>query len=158
MTKSSGRERRRVATYRRGYEEGRQKSEKLLDICQRLIKWDTDFPVNCQNGYAGLKELDKIIADAKVAVHDFGASYEDEFGANHPQAGGVVAGIEGDDIGCPICSRQFKSDDVCATDIELGICHAECLAGAPVVDLNTGEPSNGPIDTYRYDSLDEVTP
>lgn len=33
----------------------------LLD---RLIKWDKDYPVNCWNGYAGLKELDKIIADA----------------------------------------------------------------------------------------------
>ncbi|MEW9523891.1 hypothetical protein MRBLRH8O_001706 [Agrobacterium radiobacter] len=57
---------------------------KLLEISQRLIKWDTDFPVNCWNGYAGLKELDKIIADAKVAVHQAGASYEDEFGTNHP--------------------------------------------------------------------------
>ncbi len=57
---------------------------KLLEISQRLIKWDTDFPVNCWNGYAGLKELDKIIADAKVAVHQAGAFYEDEFGTNHP--------------------------------------------------------------------------
>ncbi|QSZ57248.1 hypothetical protein BTN45_09120 [Rhizobium sp. ZX09] len=61
-------------------------SSKLLDISQRLIKWDTDFPVNCWNGYAGLKELDKIIADAKVAVHQAGASYDDEFGTNHPPA------------------------------------------------------------------------
>jgi hypothetical protein len=34
----------------------------------RLIKWDTDFPVNSYNGYAGLKELDKIIADAKAVT------------------------------------------------------------------------------------------
>jgi hypothetical protein len=131
---------------------------KLLEISKRLIKWDTDFPVNGWNGYAGLKELDKIIADAKVAVHGVGASCDNEFGANHPPADGVIAGSQDDDIGCPICSRQFKPDDVCATDIELGICHAECLAGAPVVDVNTGEPSDGPIDTYRYDSLDEVKP
>lgn len=140
------------------YEKGSQKSEKLLDICQRLIKWDTDYPVNCWNGYAGLKELDKIIADAKVAVHQAGASYHDEFGANHPPAEGVITASKDDGSECPICFTQFKPDDICATDIELGICHAECLAGAPVVDLNTGEPSNGPIDTYRYDNLDELKP
>lgn len=57
-------------------------TEKLLKISQRLIKWDSDFPVNSHNGYAGLKELDAIIADAKVAVHEAGASYEDDFGQN----------------------------------------------------------------------------
>lgn len=51
---------------------------------------------------------------------------------------------------CPVCAESFAEDDVCATDIELGICHAACLDGAPVVDLNTGEPSDGPIATYRY--------
>ena len=40
----------------------------LLTIAQRLVKWDKDFPVNCHNGYAGLKELDAIIADARVAI------------------------------------------------------------------------------------------
>ncbi|QCM05148.1 hypothetical protein G3A56_15905 [Rhizobium oryzihabitans] len=59
---------------------------------------------------------------------------------------------------CPVCASIFKPDDICATDIELGICHAECLDGAQIVDLNTGEPSDGPIDTYRYDSLDGVKP
>lgn len=62
------------------------------------------------------------------------------------------------EIGCQICLEPLKSDDICSTDIELGICHAECLAGAPVVDLNTGKPSDGPVDTYRYNSLDEVKP
>lgn len=51
---------------------------------------------------------------------------------------------------CPICAEPFKSEDICATDIELGTCHADCLAGSPVVDLETGEPSNGPVSTYRY--------
>ena len=40
----------------------------LLAIALRLIKWDKDFPVNCHNGYAGLKELDAIIADAAKAT------------------------------------------------------------------------------------------
>lgn len=40
---------------------------------------------------------------------------------------------------CPICDKAFKPDDNCATDIELGTCHFECLDGSPVVDLETGE-------------------
>lgn len=52
---------------------------------------------------------------------------------------------------CPICAVPFKADDICATDIELGICHAECLAGSPVVDLDTGDELPGAkVDTYRY--------
>lgn len=51
---------------------------------------------------------------------------------------------------CPICDVPFNADDVCATDIEEGTCHAECLAGSPVVDLNTGEPKAGPVDTFLY--------
>lgn len=51
---------------------------------------------------------------------------------------------------CPICDVPFKPDDICATDIEEGTCHAECLAGSPVVDLNTGEPKAGPVDTFLY--------
>lgn len=42
----------------------------LAAIATRLIKWDTDCPVNTHNGYAGLKELDRIIADAKTALGD----------------------------------------------------------------------------------------
>lgn len=52
-----------------GHQSRAEVDSKLLEISKRLIKWDTDFPVNGWNGYAGLKELDKLIADAKVAVH-----------------------------------------------------------------------------------------
>ncbi|NTZ60341.1 hypothetical protein G6L24_08465 [Agrobacterium tumefaciens] len=51
---------------------------------------------------------------------------------------------------CPICAVPFKPDDIYATDIEMGTCHAECLAGSPIVDLDTGEPSGGPICTFLY--------
>ncbi|MBN7804859.1 hypothetical protein JZX86_05710 [Agrobacterium rosae] len=44
----------------------------LAKIAQRLIKWDADFPVNGSNGYVGLQELNKIIADAKTALKDAG--------------------------------------------------------------------------------------
>ena len=36
----------------------------LAQIAERLIQWDKDYPVNCYNGYTGLKELESIIADA----------------------------------------------------------------------------------------------
>lgn len=51
---------------------------------------------------------------------------------------------------CPICADPLLDDDICATDIEMGICHAACLEGSPVVDLETGEERDGPMDTYRY--------
>jgi len=57
---------------------------------------------------------------------------------------------------CPICATPLLPDDICATDIEMGICHAACLEGSPVVDLETGAPTAGPIDTYRYGDLDGV--
>lgn len=54
----------------------------LAEIARRLVKWDTDFPVNCWNGYAGLKELDRIIADAKSTLAKAGAATFDELGAS----------------------------------------------------------------------------
>jgi hypothetical protein len=54
---------------------------------------------------------------------------------------------------CPICAVEFKPDDLCATDITEGTCHAVCLVGSPVVDLETGEPFDGPIDTYLYSEV-----
>jgi hypothetical protein len=60
---------------------------------------------------------------------------------------------EDDAESCPICMDAFKGDDLCATDIELGTCHAACLEGSPVVDLDTGEPTDGEPFTYRFDSL-----
>lgn len=41
---------------------------------------------------------------------------------------------------CPVCAVAFKPDDMCLTDIEMGTCHAACLEGAPMVDLETGDP------------------
>lgn len=51
---------------------------------------------------------------------------------------------------CPICAEPLLDDDICATDITMGICHAACLEGSPTVDLQTGEPTEGPVDTFRY--------
>jgi hypothetical protein len=72
MSKASNYNRRRAA-YKKGYEAGKAEvltaqSTVLSNVVSRLIKWDTDFPVNCHNGYAGLKELDNIIASGKAAL------------------------------------------------------------------------------------------
>jgi hypothetical protein len=65
-----------------------------------------------------------------------------------------------DDIGrCPICAEAFNPADICATDIEMGSCHAECLDGAPVVDLDTGdEIPDGKISTYPYSEVMDPPP
>lgn len=54
---------------------------------------------------------------------------------------------------CPVCEQAFALDDLCATDIEMGACHAACLDGAAVVDLETGDPTDGKVDVYRFASL-----
>lgn len=63
----------------------------------------------------------------------------------------LAAGAAAADHLCPVCAVPFKVGDTCATDIELGTCHAECLEGSPIVDLETGKPSDGPITTFAYE-------
>lgn len=41
---------------------------------------------------------------------------------------------------CDICSQPINGPDLCATDVDLGTCHATCLQGSPIVSLDTGEP------------------
>ncbi|EKY30703.1 hypothetical protein HMPREF0185_00179 [Brevundimonas diminuta 470-4] len=45
-----------------------------------------------------------------------------------------------DTYNCPICAEPINEGDMCLMDIDLGSCHAACLEGSPVVDLETGEP------------------
>jgi len=52
---------------------------------------------------------------------------------------------------CPICAEPFKPGDICAMDITEGACHARCLEGAPIVFLDTGEPSDGPVTTFPWE-------
>lgn len=51
---------------------------------------------------------------------------------------------------CPVCTEPLRPNDICATDVEMGICHEQCLKGSPVVDVETGEPIDGPATTFRY--------
>lgn len=64
------------------------------------------------------------------------------------------AALEDDIDRCPICDVPFKPEDVCADDITEGTCHAGCLEGSAVVDLQTGdEIPGGKIDTYLYSEV-----
>ncbi len=61
----------------------------------------------------------------------------------HPELGAPLDG-------CPICGQPLRLDDLCASDVTEGPCHAACLEGSPVVDLDSGEEMGGKIETYRY--------
>ncbi len=57
---------------------------------------------------------------------------------------------------CSLCGVAFKPEDICANDITEGTCHAACLEGSPVVDLETGEEiPDGKISTYLYSEVME---
>jgi hypothetical protein len=61
---------------------------------------------------------------------------------------------EGDEAHCDICNRPIKDSDLCATDVDLGPCHATCLEGSPIVNRETGEVIlDAKPDIYRYDGL-----
>lgn len=55
---------------------------------------------------------------------------------------------------CSVCGSSLTPYDICATDTELGICHATCLEGSPAVDLDTDEPCET-VQTFRYDELSD---
>lgn len=59
---------------------------------------------------------------------------------------------------CPICDVPMQPDDICAADVNLGICHAHCLDGVPVVSLDTGELVDGPISTFRFREEEDEQP
>ncbi|MGN4997435.1 hypothetical protein ACTG25_03555 [Aeromonas sp. 80P] len=42
--------------------------DELLSLAERLVQWDIDYPVDCDNGYAGLKALDELIRDNKATI------------------------------------------------------------------------------------------
>ncbi|MGV1951672.1 hypothetical protein ACQZ44_12650 [Agrobacterium vitis] len=59
---------------------------------------------------------------------------------------------------CEICDQPFKLDDACAADINAGTCHAACLEGSPVVDLDSGDVlPDGEVDTFKYGDAAEAS-
>lgn len=60
---------------------------------------------------------------------------------------------------CDICGQAIMGPDLCATDIDMGPCHAACLEGSSIVSLETGEalPDATPR-TYRWDDLPVAKP
>ncbi|MBN9078228.1 MAG: hypothetical protein BGN87_06420 [Rhizobiales bacterium 65-79] len=65
--------------------------------------------------------------------------------------GPVPIGPKEERDGCSVCGEPFKDGDICATDINLGTCHARCLEGCSTVNLTTGERVDGPIPIYPYE-------
>lgn len=66
---------------------------------------------------------------------------------------------DGDDQGhCDICSQPIHGPDLCATDVDLGTCHAACLEGSPIINLETGEPmpEGTAPHVYRWDGLPQA--
>lgn len=65
----------------------------------------------------------------------------------------VADDVEAD---CPVCGEPLHPSDMCLSDVDLGICHAACLEGSPVVSLDTGEPlpegAPAPV-PYRYGDI-----
>lgn len=55
-----------------------------------------------------------------------------------------------DDLRCDICGGTIRIGDLCANETEMGMVHAECLAGSPVVD-DAGEEIDVPLHTYRWE-------
>ncbi|MBB3591696.1 hypothetical protein FHX08_002040 [Rhizobium sp. BK529] len=113
----------------------------------------------------------KVIATAELylsrqPVHERDAKGEPLYTAGQMLrafCAGEIAIIEesesvGDDVDqCPICAEPLKRSDICATDIEMGICHAACLEGSPVVDLETGdEVEGGAADRFRYGDSSDI--
>ncbi|MUO96624.1 DUF550 domain-containing protein [Agrobacterium vitis] len=56
---------------------------------------------------------------------------------------------------CPICASVFRDDDVCASEITMGPCHAACLDGSPIVDLETGDETGGKLTTYKWREISQ---
>lgn len=84
------------------------------------------------------REPTDALLEAMTEAHDASVC-EDLIGPMEDAYRALVAAATSEGA-CPICAIAFKPDDLCLTDIELGTCHAECLKGSPMVDLDTGEP------------------
>lgn len=132
---------------------GCETTEDLVDMARigaNLIIAIEDIR-RCEGPFSSWQPMD----DPTEIVHDLYAALEhawEKTAAPATDQDGNPASSEAppDVDCCPVCAVPFKPDDVCATDIEMGTCHAECLAGTPVVDLDTGAPSSGPVDTFLY--------
>ena len=113
-------------------------------LLRRLIKWDIDFPPNCWNGYAGLKELDAIIADAKKVT-----GYD-----------GFDNALPVDDVEtCIACEQALKAGDLVYNDASGDLIHAACCGperesytGKDGEPLKDGEPIPEPWPWSRDDT------
>ncbi|MGO7901610.1 hypothetical protein ACC719_29550 [Rhizobium ruizarguesonis] len=107
----------------------------IAQIAQRLIKWDADFPVNCWNGYAGLKELDRIIEDAKVALTNAGLPFVDDLG-DSPSPATQMAGSKAESFDRIVAARKKHVDAVAAYNARRELANAERMHGSWAIKLD----------------------
>ncbi|WP_143523686.1 hypothetical protein [Pararhizobium arenae] len=99
----------------------------------------------------------ELTSSGHFLIHYQPARTPHDSGTKHEAAIAALS-ANGHDV-CPVCLEVLEADDLCATDIEMGICHAECLEGSPVVDIDTGEVlPDGELDTYRFGDLNAPAP
>jgi hypothetical protein len=80
-------------------------------------------------------------------MHELLAANFDESGHGSGMGFGP-AGTDDEQHLCAISQVPFKQDDLCATDITEGTCHAACSDDSPVVDLGNGKRlTDGKADT-----------
>lgn len=128
--------------------------ERIIEAMAEAADEDGAFG---ENDYCELKGSAEAIAAAEADLASTLRAWFERQAAIFPkpwlfEASRAGEWIEGAET-CPICDDIFEPDDLCATDIELSTCHADCLKDSPVVDLDTGEPTDKPVRTYRYGDL-----
>ena len=98
-----------------------------------------------QSQVRAVEEMDKFLVKPLCTTCERGLTYAERNGLFEERRNAIR---------CPICAGPFKPEDTCASDITEGTCHAACLEGSPVVDLDTGEEiPGGRLDTYPYSEI-----
>ncbi|MUO84851.1 hypothetical protein [Agrobacterium vitis] len=114
-----------------------------------------DFPAELEEHLSAIEQDDHKWMEKAKAAETRIAELEAEINL---KSGFIGAAAEAKDepLRCPICDIAFQSKDICASDIEMGTCHADCLKGSPVVDLDTGDPlPGGKINTFLFGDDEE---
>lgn len=144
--------RRWEATYRRGYEDGKRAIQQELGVrwlpieqADRSITDVQDFSevgvmLRLSERYWVRDEAGRVFeavwtddrsgywwdldGESPADPVEFMPHPLDQRFASAGEASSDAIKAESEDIGCPVCLEPLKPDDICATDIELGICRA----------------------------------
>lgn len=131
-------------------------SEEVTEEILALFSRQPADTGECEPDWFEMKRLASQIVNELTP--DQGHSASSTFALAARLQGMISAASAGEDReACSVCDVEFRPGDLCATDIDLGTCHAACLDGSPVVNLETGEPFDGPAFVFVWGS-DEAMP